>query len=391
MVPPEIAATSPPMRRCASQEKHLNPLFQHYPDLEPKLPYVTLAGWPTPVERLPGLERSTGASALYLKRDDTAGDRYGGNKLRKLEYLLAQAKQRGARRVLTFGAYGSNHALATAVHARALGLGSISMLVPQVPSTKACRNLLASHAAGAELHHYAGEHDISNAVRYQLARHEQRDGVAPVVVPGGGSSALGALGFVAAAFELRAQIAAGELPEPSRIYLPLGTTGTAAGLALGLRLAGIESTLVAVRVTHSNFGNQARMMRLIRETSALLHHTDSAITQVAAEECRVQIRHDFYGGEYARYTDASLDAVRRAYADDGIRLEGTYTGKAMAAMLADLESDAGHAGPVLFWNTYNSLPLSVDWRNYRALPQAFHRYFEQDTQALDAAMEGVFA
>jgi D-cysteine desulfhydrase len=368
----------------------LNPLFQHFPGLEADLPHLSLADWPTPVQRLGGLEGATGASALYLKRDDTAGERYAGNKLRKLEYLLADAKARGAARVMTFGAYGSNHALATAVHARAMGLGCISMLVPQVPSTKACRNLLASHAAGAELHHYPGEGAIADAVRYQRLRHERRDGVAPVVVPGGGSSALGAVGFVGAGLELADQIAAGELPAPARIYIALGTTGTVAGLAIGLAAAGLGTEVMAVRVVQAEFGSRARLDRLIRETGELLAGADPSFPRISPEDCHVTLRHDFFGGEYARYTPDSLDAVRRAWTTDGVRLEGTYTGKALAAMLADLGDADLRRQPVLFWNTYNSLPLRVDGIDYRSLPRPFHRYFECERQPLDAALEAIF-
>ncbi len=370
----------------------MNPLFQHYPALDQQLPYVALGDYPSAVQRLTGLERDTGASALYLKRDDAADAHYGGNKLRKLEFLLADAQARGAKRVMTFGAVGSNHALATAVHARRLGLASISMLVPQLASTKACLNLLASQAVGAELHHYPAERALGPAVRYQLDRHERRDGVAPAVIPGGGTSALGAVGFVAAGLELAAQVAAGELPAPARIYMALGTTGTAAGLALGLRAAGLHSELVAVRVTDEAFGNRARLDRLIGECAALLERASGGrFPRIGPEDCRVTVRHDCFGGQYARYTPASMEAVRRAWCSDGIRLEGTYTGKAMAALLADLDTDpAARAAPLLFWNTYNSRPLPVEGVDYRALPHAFHRYFEGPLQPLDAAMQRVF-
>ncbi len=373
------------------REKLLNPLFQHYPSLEAQLPYLALGDYPSAIQRLSGLERSGDASALYLKRDDAADHAYGGNKLRKLEYLLAEARQSGARKVMTFGAVGSNHALATAIHAQRLGLGMISMLVPQVPSSKACRNLLAHHLTGAELHHYPDERALGDAVRYQLDRHQELDGVAPTVVPGGGSSALGAVGFVAAALELADQVAEGLLPCPERIYMALGTTGTAAGLALGLRAAGLDSEVVAVRVTAERFGNVQRLNSLITQTAALLHErSGGAFPQLRAEDCRVSVRHDCYGGEYARYTPEAIDAVSRVYHSDGVVLEGTYTGKAMLALLRDLQDPQIARRPLLFWNTYNSRPLAIEGVDYHALPTAFHRYFQQPLQPLDGAMEAVF-
>ncbi|MEM9383530.1 MAG: pyridoxal-phosphate dependent enzyme [Pseudomonadota bacterium] len=369
----------------------MNPLFQHYPSLEAHLPHLALGTYPSTIQRLSGLERACDASALYLKRDDAADVTYGGNKLRKLEFLLAQARKNGARKVMTFGAVGSNHALATAIHAKRLGLGAISMLVPQVLSSKVCRNLLAHYLTGAELHHYPDEQALGDAVRYQLDRHERLDGVVPAVIPGGGTCALGAVGFVAAAFELAAQVAAGELPAPARIYMAFGTTGTAAGLALGLRAAGLDSEVIAVRVTAERFGNEKRLHTLIRQTSSLLHErSGGTFAKLTPQDCRVTVRHDCFGGEYARYTPQAIEAVRRTYDSDGVTLEGTYTGKAMLALQQDLDDPQLARQPCLYWNTYNSRPLAIEDTDYRNLPNSFHRYFEQPMQALDAEMEGVF-
>ncbi|MEO0421082.1 MAG: pyridoxal-phosphate dependent enzyme [Pseudomonadota bacterium] len=384
-------ALTAPQGPGTPREKLLNPLFQHHPSLEAHLPHLALGTYPSAIQRLGGLERACDASALYLKRDDAADPTYGGNKLRKLEYLLAEAKANGARKVMTFGAVGSNHALATAIHAKRLGLGAISMLVPQVLSSKVCRNLLAHHLAGAEMHHYPDEQALGDAVRYQLDRHERMDGIAPTVVPGGGTSALGAVGFVAAGFELANQVAAGELHAPARIYMAFGTTGTAAGLAVGLRAAGLDCEVVAVRVTAERFGNEKRMRTLIRQTSSLLHErSGGSFPTLGPQDCRVTVRHDCFGGEYARYTPPAIEAVRRTYESDGVVLEGTYTGKAMLALQKDLQDPRVAGQPSLFWNTYNSRPLAIDGIDYRQLPSVFHRYFEQPMQALDAQMEAVF-
>ncbi len=357
------------------------PLYDTHPTLSAHLPWQGLSDCPTPVQRLQGLQRETGASALYLKRDDISGPHYGGNKLRKLEFLLADAHRQGARRVLTFGAAGSNHATATAIYAKVAGLRSISMLTRQVNAASVGRNLLASFRAGAELHHYPDERGMANAVRYQLARHLAVDGVEPVVIRGGGSSPLGSVGFVNAAFELKAQIDAGELPEPARIYLPLGTTGTTAGLALGLAAAGLRSEVIAVRVVHPSIGTAARMNNLYRECNRLLHQHDPSFALQG--EPQVTIRGDFYGPGYARYTPQGLAAMRRLQDADGVQLDGTYTGKAMAAMLADLSDPDLRSAPALFWNTYNSRPLNTDGLDYRALPAPFHAYFERATQPMD--------
>jgi D-cysteine desulfhydrase len=359
-------------------------LFRRYPALAAALPHVALAERPTPVERLQGLERASGVSPLYVKRDDLSARAYGGNKVRKLEFLLAAARAAGAREVLTFGAAGSNHALATAIHARALGLRSISMLVPQVNARHVRENLLASWEAGAELHHYPDEARLKAGVRYQLLRHESEQGSAPYVITGGGSSPVGTLGFVDAALELKAQVDAGLLAPPAVIYLALGTTGTTAGLRLGLDVAGVRARIVAVRVVHPDIGNPARVGLLYRQTAALLERLDPAFPRVELDPASIEIRHEFFGGRYALYTPAAVAAVARARDTDGLALECTYTGKAFAAFLEDLPRIAGE-GPALFWHTYGGRVSRerLDRLDYHALPRALHVYFEEDVQPLD--------
>ena len=359
-------------------------LFRAHPALAGKLAHVALVERPTPVERLSGLERETGAHGLYVKRDDLSARRYAGNKTRKLEFLLAAARASGAAEVLTFGAAGSNHALATAIYARALGLRSISMLVPEVNARAVRRNLLASWAAGAELHHYPDEARLKAALRYQLQRHEAESGRAPHVIAGGGSSPLGVIGFVDAAFELRAQIDAGLLPPPARIYVALGTTGTAAGLRLGLDAAGVPARLIAVRVVHPDIGNAARLSLLYRQTASLLADIDPGFPRTTYDPDSIVIRHDYYGGRYALYTPAGMAAVARARETEGLELEGTYTGKAFAAFLEDAAA-ASDSDPALFWHSYSTRALDAEVADvdYRALPRAFHRYFEEEVQALD--------
>jgi D-cysteine desulfhydrase len=364
-------------------------LFRAWPALAPKLPHVSLAERPTPVGRLRELERITGAHALYVKRDDLTAHPYGGNKVRKLEFLLAAARASGADCVLTFGAAGSNHALATAIHARMLGLRSISMLVPQVNARSVRRNLLASWQAGAELHHYADEARLKADLNQELARHHAQTGRTPFVIAGGGSSALGVAGFVDAALELKAQIEAGVLPTPERIYVALGTTGTAAGLRLGLDVAGIDARLIAVRVVHPDIGNAARIARLYAETAALLREADPTFPRPTLDPASVVTRHEYFGEQYGLYTEVAVAAAAQALAAEGLELEGTYTAKAFAAFLDDACSPSS-AGPALFWLTCSSRSSSalsavdgMDAMAYRALPREFHVYFEEKLQPLD--------
>ena len=189
-------------------------LFEKYPLLRENLTYVPLGEFPTPVQRLERLGNQLGNIQLYIKRDDLSGKVYGGNKPRKLEFLLGNAIRSKAKEVITFGGVGSNHALATAIYARQLGLKSISMLMPQPNACYVRSNLLMSHFSGAELHLCgAGLESPINmplvymATTYQVLRHALKCGRLPQLIPAGGSSPLGVAGFVNAAFELKQQIA----------------------------------------------------------------------------------------------------------------------------------------------------------------------------------------
>ena len=362
------------------------PLFDAYPRLRESLARVVLARLPTPVRRMENIEGALNCGArIYVKRDDLTAELYGGNKVRKLEFLLGKALRDKRTTVITFGAAGSNHALATAIYAKQLGLRSISMLVPQPNARYVRRNLLMSHRAGAELHHCEGEPGVVASALYKLARRAAQDGQLPQVIKPGGTSPLGITGYVNAAFELRRQIEAGDLPEPDVAYVASGTMGTAVGLLLGLKTAGLKTRLAAVRVTDPSFTSAATAHRLFGKTSAFLHKADPAFPATAFPEDAFVLREEFYGKEYALYTEEGMRAVKLAKETEGIALEGTYTGKTFAALLADAASGALRDKTVLFWNTYNSRDFTDEVKDmdYHVLPKSLHRYFEEDVQPLE--------
>ncbi|MEE9613050.1 MAG: pyridoxal-phosphate dependent enzyme [Desulfatiglandales bacterium] len=367
-------------------------LFEQYPLLQNKLPYTSLGQFPTPVQKLERLGRDLHMSHLYIKRDDLSGKVYGGNKPRKLEFLLGKALRANTKEVITFGAAGSNHALATAIYAQQIGLKSISMLLPQPNAHYVRRNLLMSHHCGAELHLCrAALHSWRNwlllfwATTYQLLRHKLRSGCFPQLIPPGGSSPLGVIGFVNAAFELKEQIVNEEMPEPDYIYVASGTMGTAAGLMLGLRAANLRSQVISVRVADDKFMNAKGMIKLIYKTNLLLHSLDASFPKIKLSAEDLNIRHDFYGQEYALFTRIGMEAVARMKEREGINLEGTYTGKTLAAVVTDSENADLRDKVVLFWNTLNSSDFSavIAGVDYHSLPRSFHQYFEQEVQPLD--------
>ena len=361
------------------------PLFREFPRLREVLPHASLGDFPTPIHHCQSLGKHLRIDALYLKRDDLTGRIYGGNKVRKLEFLLGKALREGAREVMTFGFTGSNHALATAIYAREVGLRSISMFMPQPNSESLRRNLLLGLYFGAELHEYPNKRVLTLATAYQVCRHLLKTGRRPMLIPPGGSSPLGIVGIINAAFELRDQIAQGDLPEPGCIYVAVGSMGTAVGLTIGLRAAGLGSRVVPVRVIHPHLASPALMGDLARNTLEFLRGCDPSFPACEGIEREFALREDFFGERYALYTQAGMDAIALLHKTEGVTLDGTYSGKAMAALVSDAQQGELSNRPILFWDTYNSQPIwdSVPLPGYHELPGRFHRYFENPVQPLD--------
>ncbi len=328
-------------------------------------PTAKLALLPTPIAALENLGQRYGHDRLFMKRDDLSGPVYGGNKIRKLEFLLGEALAEGRKSVITYGAAGSNHALATAVCCRQLGLKAISILAPQEPNHHVRKNILMQHAVGAELHlctHYT-EFPATTKQISDRCRHE--DGLSPYIIPAGGTNATGALGFVNAAFELSHQL------NPDTIYLPMGTGGTYAGLLVGLKLAGLKTRIEAVRVVDPAFRNAEHIKKLCDELCAKLN-IDSVV-----RDSDITIRNEFFGEDYGIPTPEGEEAVERFGSEEGVYLETTYTGKTAAALLHDLRAGKLDDQTVLYWNTLNSRNVDAEIAalDVRDLPTEFHRYF----------------
>jgi D-cysteine desulfhydrase len=259
------------------------------------------------------------------------------------------------------------------------------MLLPQVNARYVRRNLLASLHAGAELLHYRGKKGLSWAVISRVVRSRLQTGRSPVFIPAGGTCPLGIIGYVSAAFELKEQVRNGTSPEPDVIYVALGSMGTAAGLALGLKAAGLRSRVVAVRVIEERVAPTNRLIPLMDRTQQLLRTLDPTFPEVHIDGDDLTIRDDFLGEGYARFTAASVNASKLLQDQGGIEANGTYTAKAFAALVHDAQQGILKDKTVLFWNTYNSRPFpdAVATMDYHLLPPAFHRYFETDVQPLD--------
>lgn len=346
------------------------PLFERWPGLRAVAPRMPLAILPTPLVAMP----SIGAHA-WIKRDDVTGSAYGGNKVRKLEFLLARARDEGAERLITIGAIGSHHALATTVYGTAAGFDVTAVLLPQ-PVTDHVRSVLSGMiAAGADVRVAARPLTVPLAIlAARVAHRAQR----MHTIPAGGSDAVGTLGYVNAALEFDAQRPASGCPEPAEIHVAGGTLGTAAGLAVGCALAGLRSRIVAHRITVRAITNEARARRLVDGVLALLRRGGAGSSEVPTADDvmdRLTIAHGQIGRGYGHATPAAERALER-FAAAGIDLDLTYTAKAAAGFLGALEARPDE--PRLYWHTLSAIEPANDLRSLDAagIPDAARRFLQ---------------
>lgn len=331
-------------------------LFARFPGLRERLPFRSLGQFPTALTRVHGL--CPPSVELWVKREDQAGVIYGGNKVRKLELLLggmddAQTEERP--RLLTLGAWGSNHALAVALYGQSLGLRVDTVLFPQ-PLTDETAPYLRKQLAGqlaAQAHLWPSQTFAGMGLRYVQARFASRQ---PVwTIPAGGSSPAGVLGWLAGGLEIADQLAHSGAPPFDVVYVTIGTGGTAAGLWLGLGQA--ANALRGVRVVPWPIASEQGVRFLAGRARSLLHRlTGESLTP--GPQLSVDGRFVGPGIGYGAVTEASRRAVALAGAA-GLGLETTYTGKTLAALLADADAGLLHGKRVLFVNTVSSVDLSA--------------------------------
>lgn len=346
-------------------------LREYYPALSSQLPRCELASLPTAV-KTHAVNVAGKDHQLSVKYDNLTGNLYGGNKLRKLEYIFAHARAKNCTRIATFGAAGSNHALATALYARQCGFECTCFLAHQAKTTEVAATINKHVENQTELVRYGGtySHRIDTLRKHLHGRHAW-------VIPMGGSSWLGNVGFVAAGLELADQVSRGEVSSPDRIYVGAGTMGTAIGIALGLAAAGLATEVHAVRVSDTSIMNRDALNRLLGKTTLMMRRLDDTVPEDLAARANIRVRDEFFGPGYAKGTDATREAI--VFADDklDLTLETTYTGKAMAALLSDWRTEEEFSA--LYWHTYNSAPLNVPTDkplDPAAIPAEFLRYFE---------------
>jgi D-cysteine desulfhydrase len=320
---------------------------EHLPGLT--LEHLPLGTGPTSV-RVLDRDLVRGAE-VWVKAENEYGDGgWGGNKIRKLEWIIPEARRRGATTMFTVGGIGTHWGLAAALYGREHGLRTVLGLVEQPVDDHVREQLDRLARSGAELHRVATPARLRLLAPLLIARAAVRDRRLPMYLPAGGSNAFGALGYVEASFELAAQVAAGDLPAPATVVTAVGSGGTAAGLALGLRLAGLDARVHGIVVNDALRLDAKTIVGLANRSADLLRAHGAALDVAAIRPDEVTMRAEWLGSTYGDPTPASMEAVAAAE-PHGLRLEPVYTGKALAA-IRDLARTRSLAEPVLWLNTH---------------------------------------
>ncbi len=349
-------------------------LFRRYPKTR-DLPHVSLANLPTPVESLDRLGEELGIKGLWVKRDDKTATLYGGNKVRKLEFILADAVEQGHKRVWTVGAVGSHHVLATSLYARKLGLEPHALHFPQ-PLTEHVREVLrALSTTEPQLELIGSKHALPGAmiksrVKEWLSRAEN-----PYYIPGGGSSPRGVLGYVNGALELARQIDNGDLPLPDAIFVAAGTCGTLSGLALGSRMAELPCPIIGVRVVDKVLANPLVAASLANRAGKILADCGVEVPHIGPTD--ITIIDNQIGPGYGEATAQGTRALERAQKLGGLELDPTYTAKAFAGLLDFIEQSQKPLTNLLYWHTLSSAdlsPLIEEADVMHGLPEAYREF-----------------
>ncbi len=356
-------------------------LFRRFPVLKDKIPFITLGQYPTPVQKLEKFGHKFGFNSLWIKRDDMSGEVYGGNKVRKLEFLLADAKAKEKKHLIAVGATGSNYVTATGIYGKKLGFNVSAVLFHQPPTDYLKKNLLMNLSNNMELNISPSMLLIPLKEIFCLLRHGLKD---TYITPPGGSSALSTLGYVNAALELKEQIDSGALPEPDFIFVPLGTGGTMAGIVLGCKIAGLKTRVVGVRVVDRIISNSLAVKGYADRCVKLMSRFIPELKGLKINFTDFTVLHDYFGKGYAYFTEDGIKAVKTLYETEEIKLEGTYTGKTLAGMIDFVKKNNLESKEILFWNTYNSRDMGSALKEdaYTKLPRKLHRYFEGNVQKI---------
>lgn len=319
------------------------PLFRAYPKLEDLLAPQSFANIPTDTQALPKL-----ASNAWIKRDDLTHKEYGGNKIRKLDFVLSDIRRQNKKHVITFGATGTNAGVATAIMCYRNNLKCTVYLFDQPVTDTVKKNLELMRRYGAELI-YKGSL-LKTVLAYYLSPYRlNKDSY---FLWAGCSNDVATFAYVNAAYELKQQIDNGDLPEPEHIFVPVGSCFTLAGLTLGVKMAGLNSKVIGIRVAPAYLGpfpacTAGEVNKVIAKAYDWLKKNS---VQLDFDRPDCLFSDDYFGEGYGCATEQSQQAIDTFF-KASIQLENTYSAKAAAAFLEKTNSSDK---PQLFWNTFNS-------------------------------------
>jgi L-cysteate sulfo-lyase len=294
-----------------------------------RFPRIKLAHLPTPLEFLPRLTEHLGGPSIYVKRDDCTGLAGGGNKTRKLEFLIADALEKGADTIITQGAVQSNHARQTAAAAATHGLRCELLFENRIaqPSDTYLNsgNVLLDRLFGANIHHYPGGSDM-NAAMEEVANQLREDGLTPYVIPGGGSNPIGALGYVNCALEILHQANERQL-HIDHIVHATGSAGTQAGLVTGLRATHSGIPVLGIGVNAPQQAQEQKVFDLAVETADYIGAGGCVQREDVIANC------DYVGAGYGVPTEGMREALLLLARLEGLLFDPVYSGKGLAGLI----------------------------------------------------------
>jgi 1-aminocyclopropane-1-carboxylate deaminase/D-cysteine desulfhydrase-like pyridoxal-dependent ACC family enzyme len=366
-------------------------LYKEYPGLAEAIPRAELGNWPTPLQPLKNLSAFLGGSSIYIKRDDLSHSLYGGNKIRKLELILADAEKRGCHDIITAGGLGSHHVLATAALGKAYGFKVIGLFFCQPVTERVRENLLLEHSFGTEMHFvkdYPGL--VFGYIRFYIS--SNMAGRKPLLLMPGGSSDLSTIGYINCVLEIQEQLKPSGKPEPAAIFTAAGTGGTAAGLLAGLALCGTGTKLHAVRVVRPEILSASRITGLASGALNRLakQNIKAADIDQASLDGKLKLETGYLGQGYGFSTDKALEATNLFRELEGIELEECYTAKAAAALIDYCRATRQIDGrPVIFIHTASSTHHRAGKKlpEPEALPVAFQWCFKDEARRCRCSLQ----
>ncbi|MGW8224495.1 MAG: D-cysteine desulfhydrase family protein [Anaerolineales bacterium] len=308
---------------------------------------LDFAHLPTPVEGLPRLSEQLQGPQIYIKRDDQTGLAFGGNKIRKLEYLLADAQAKGAKTLITAGAVQSNHCRQTAAVAARNGFACTLVLTGDKPPKPSGNNFL-DLLLGAEIV-WAGQADREEVLD-QTFDEAKREGRHPYLIPYGGSNGIGALGYVFAMQEILEQ-----KPSLDWIIIPSSSGGTQAGLVLGSRMFGFQGKILGISIDNSKSELSQKVADIAQQAALTLGEDYRFSPQ------DILVNDDYLGGGYGVMGKNEVEALTIFARSEGMLLDPVYTGRAAAGLIDLIRSNFFTADQnVLFWHTGGTPAIFAD-------------------------------